>query len=66
MKRLLIILMVLALVAAACGGDDSSELVDAAAACEPGQVDGDLDLYNWSEYIEPQLVVSWGRTTLPF
>ena len=30
-----------------------------AAACEPGQVDGDLDLYNWSEYIEPELVTAF-------
>ena len=37
------------------GGD----LAAAAAACEPGQVDGDLDLYNWSEYIEPELVTAF-------
>jgi len=33
-------------------GDGDMEV----AACAPGQVDGDLDLYNWSEYIEPELI----------
>lgn len=56
MKRLLIILMAMALAAAACGGGDSSGLVDAAAACGVDEVDGDLDLYNWSDYIDPELV----------
>jgi spermidine/putrescine-binding protein len=57
MKRVLAVLAALALVAAACGGDDGgSSLEEAAAECEVGQVDGDLDLHNWSEYIEPQLV----------
>ncbi len=32
--------------------DDSMDV----AACAPGQVDGDLELYNWSEYIEPELI----------
>ena len=27
-----------------------------APACEPGQTDGDLNLYNWSEYIDPELL----------
>jgi spermidine/putrescine-binding protein len=59
MKRLLAMLFALMLVAAACGGDDSSELIDAAADCEPGEVDGDLDLHNWTEYIEPELVTAF-------
>ncbi len=55
--RLLAILAALALVAAACGDDgDADTTADGGAtACEPGQVDGDLFLYNWSEYIDPQL-----------
>jgi spermidine/putrescine-binding protein len=28
----------------------------AAMGCSPGQVDGDLNFYNWSEYIDPELV----------
>ena len=38
---------------AACGGGD-----DAASAddCEVGATDGDLALYNWSEYIDPELI----------
>ncbi|MDH5372360.1 MAG: spermidine/putrescine ABC transporter substrate-binding protein [Acidimicrobiia bacterium] len=59
MKRILVIALAFALLAAACGGDESSDLVDAAAACEVGEVDGDLDLYNWSEYIEPELVTAF-------
>jgi spermidine/putrescine-binding protein len=33
------------------GGDQA-----AAASCEPGEVDGDLQLYNWSEYMDPDLL----------
>jgi spermidine/putrescine-binding protein len=54
-----------AIVVAACGGDsaeepavDTSEPGEPAAEgvqCEVGQVDGDLYLYNWSEYIDPEL-----------
>jgi spermidine/putrescine-binding protein len=35
--------------------DDGGEAA-AAASCEPGEVDGDLLLYNWSEYMDPDLL----------
>ncbi|MEX0651596.1 MAG: spermidine/putrescine ABC transporter substrate-binding protein [Actinomycetota bacterium] len=38
---------------AGTGDDDGAT---AAAGCEPGEVDGDLLLYNWSEYIDPDLL----------
>ena len=55
-----------ALVIAACGGDSDDSAEDPAGEpagepaaegvqCEVGQVDGDLYLYNWSEYIDPAL-----------
>jgi spermidine/putrescine transport system substrate-binding protein len=50
MKRLILLIAVLALVAAACGGGED-EVQSMADACEPGQTDGDLNLYNWTEYI---------------
>lgn len=53
MKRFSIALMTLILLMAACGDDDD---VVEAAACDPGATDGDLDLYNWSEYIDPELI----------
>jgi spermidine/putrescine-binding protein len=43
-----------ALVVAACGGDGGSDV--AAVDCELGQVDGDLRLYNWSDYMNPELI----------
>ncbi len=49
MKRMFGLLMALALIAAACGGGDT----DAQAlsdGCEEGETDGDLILYNWTEY----------------
>ena len=57
-RRLLLIATVVAMVAAACGGgggadDDLQAAID---ACTPGQTDGDLNLYNWSEYIDPELI----------
>ena len=48
-------LLVLAVVLAACGGGDDGG--DASAAdCEVGDVDGDLAFYNWSDYMDPNLV----------
>jgi len=29
---------------------------DPSVSCEPGEVDGELVLYNWTEYIDPELV----------
>ncbi|HSM44681.1 MAG TPA: polyamine ABC transporter substrate-binding protein, partial [Acidimicrobiia bacterium] len=60
MKRVLrkvALLATVALIIAACGdGDDSGA---DAAACEVDQVDGDLNFYNWSEYIDPDLVTAF-------
>lgn len=56
LHRLLAALIALALIAAACGSDDT----DAAggggesAACEVGATDGDLAIFNWSEYVDPE------------
>ncbi len=50
MKKIIGIVSVLALVAAACGGG-GDDVQSAADECQPGQVDGDLNLYNWTEYI---------------
>jgi spermidine/putrescine transport system substrate-binding protein len=56
--RYLALVAVVALVAASCGGDDDAgEAVD----CEIGQVDGNLSLYNWSEYIDPDLITAFGE-----
>lgn len=55
------------LIAAACG--DSGDSADGGgdggetAACEPGQVDGDLALYNWSEYMDPELLTAFTELT---
>jgi len=52
-RRLAALLGVLALFAAGCGGssDDSAS----AASCEAGQTDGPLAIYNWTEYMDPEL-----------
>lgn len=52
---------VLALALAACGGDngDDGDGGAAAAACTEGQTDGDLSFYNWSEYIDPELITAF-------
>ena len=49
MKRLITLMGALALILAACGGG-ASEAQTGADACEPGETDGDLILYNWTEY----------------
>ena len=50
MRRLLIVIAALALVLAACGGG-SGEAQALADECSLDEVDGDLNLYNWTEYI---------------
>ena len=50
MKRITIMFAVLALVAAACGGD-SDDAQAKADACAVDETDGDLNLYNWTQYI---------------
>ena len=50
MRRFIILVAALSLVGAACGGG-SSEAQAAADECSLGEVDGDLNLYNWTEYI---------------
>lgn len=63
------------LVLAACGGDDddsADETADGAdggdgadaetAECAVDEVDGDLALYNWAEYIDPDLLTSFEET----
>jgi len=53
MVRKVAALLAAMLVMAGCGGaDDGAEAVE----CELGEVDGDLNFYNWSEYIDPELI----------
>ena len=71
MKRWTILLLVLAMTAAACGSTDTADTTAAAGgvasdttmaeatgidACAPGETDGDLNFYNWAEYIDPDLI----------
>jgi spermidine/putrescine transport system substrate-binding protein len=48
----------LTLTAAACGGAPDAG-APAAADCAPGQIDGDLRLYNWSDYMDPELITDF-------
>lgn len=72
--RWMVTLMALLLVAVACGGGDGGTGGDMGggtaspggqaggdedAQCEAGQTDGDLALYNWSEYIDPELITAF-------
>lgn len=50
MRRIGLSVVLASLLLAACGGSDA-EVQAAANECEAGQVDGDLNLYNWTEYI---------------
>lgn len=54
-----LVALAVALVTAACGGSSDSDLNAQAAACEPGQTDGDLSFYNWTEYIDPDLITAF-------
>ncbi len=70
--RLFATLTTLALVLAACGGggeEGGATTTEASggggdtAVCEAGVVDGDLNFYNWSEYIDPDLVTAFEEET---
>jgi spermidine/putrescine-binding protein len=70
LMRLAALFAVMALVLAACGDSGSEDTTPTTGAgsvttqdgggtdgaCEPDQVDGDLNFYNWSEYIDPELI----------
>ncbi len=56
-KKALVLIAVMALMAAACGGDDGDAV--SAGDCQVDQVDGDLNFYNWSEYMDPDLVTAF-------
>jgi spermidine/putrescine-binding protein len=64
MTRMLSLFAVLAMVLAACGDSDQESTTTGAetpddgpaTACEVDEVDGDLSFYNWSEYIDPDLI----------
>jgi spermidine/putrescine-binding protein len=70
LMRLAALFATMALVLAACGDsgtEDTTATTGAGGvttvagggtdgACEPDQVDGDLNFYNWSEYIDPELI----------
>jgi spermidine/putrescine-binding protein len=49
------------LVVAACADDAAvtTTTVPGADMCEVGQVDGNLNLYNWSDYIDPDLITAF-------
>ena len=56
MLRSLAALLALALLAAACGGgDDGDSASGGIGDCEAGQTDGDLAIFNWTEYMDPEL-----------
>jgi len=55
--RLIAVSAAVILVVASCGGPGDSGAD--AEACELDQVDGDLNFYNWSEYIDPELITAF-------
>ena len=63
MRRLLMVILALALVVAACGDDDSASAEALSEACELGETDGDLNLYNWTEYIPTGSVAEEAEVT---
>jgi len=70
LARFVVTFVVLALMVTACGGDggddgpdgtaiDGGETDGDAAACALDQVDGDLNFYNWSDYMDPALITAF-------
>jgi spermidine/putrescine-binding protein len=69
MPRLVVLLNAMVLVILSCGGDKEATVVtnhdelpvtgEQVPQCESGEIDGDLHLYNWAEYIDPQLIAAF-------
>lgn len=53
--RLFALVLAVSLIAAACGGSDDDAASGGPADCEVGQTDGNLAIFNWSEYMDPDL-----------
>ena len=53
LMRLLAVVAAFSIVAAACGDDDDEGAVGP-ADCELNEVDGDLAIFNWAEYLDPE------------
>ncbi|MFK7919019.1 MAG: spermidine/putrescine ABC transporter substrate-binding protein [Ilumatobacter sp.] len=52
------------LVATACGSDSNSDAAsnaDPAASCDVDQIDGDLAMFGWAEYIDPEQLEAFGE-----
>ncbi len=54
--RLTSLMAATVLVLAACGEGTGTTTTTPSTACAPGQTDGDLRFYNWSQYIDPDLL----------
>ena len=68
MTNMLSLLAALAMVLAACGDSDQEATTTAAetpdnggseTACAVDEVDGDLSFYNWTEYMDPDLIAAF-------
>jgi spermidine/putrescine transport system substrate-binding protein len=57
LKRMFLLLMVFAVAVSACASDDGD--ATSAEDCEVDEVDGDLNFYNWSEYMDPDLIAAF-------
>ncbi len=53
---LLALFSAFSVLAAACGSDEESS---AFKQCTEGETDGDLNFYNWSEYMDPDLITAF-------
>ncbi len=53
-RKWLVAVLSMALLTVACADEDGDG--PSAADCEVGQTDGDLNIFNWAEYIDPELV----------
>lgn len=58
MRRSAVVAAALMVLAAACGDDDAGG-DPTAIDCAPGQTDGNLNFYNWSEYMDPDLITEF-------
>ena len=56
--RVVALLGILGVVAAGCGSDDE-EAAGGFKTCEAGETDGDLAFFNWSEYMDPDLITAF-------
>jgi len=60
-RHLLLFGLLIGLIATSCGGDDGAPTPPPAPVCAPGQIDGDLTVFTWPDYLPLEVLDGFRR-----